>query len=65
MAKSTPEKKERNERIVELKKTMTFANLARMMNISEARAKELYYRELKRRGLKPRRYRRIRRKARK
>lgn len=47
MAKATPTKTERNKKLVELKAKMTFKNLAKMFNLSEARAKQIYYREIK------------------
>jgi len=53
MAKAPQTKDTRNKRIVELKAKMTFRNLARLFNISETRAKQIYYRELKRLGMTP------------
>ena len=47
MAKGTQPKINRNQKLVELKAKMTFKNLAKMFNISEARAKQIYYREIK------------------
>ena len=47
MAQGTKAKTKRNKKLVELKAKMTFKNLAKMFNISEARAKEIYYREIK------------------
>jgi len=46
MAKGTPTKKERNQKLVQMKAKMTFAKLARVFNISETRAKQIYYREV-------------------
>jgi len=48
MAKGTKAKITRNKKLVELKAKMTFENLARMFNISTTRAKQIYYREIKR-----------------
>jgi hypothetical protein len=48
MGRITPPKTERNKKLVELKKTMTFQELARFFKISVKRAKEIYYRETKR-----------------
>lgn len=45
MAKGTPQKLDRNKKLIEMKKTMTFKNLAKMFNISETRAKQIYYRD--------------------
>lgn len=45
MAKGTPKKIDRNKKLIELKAKMTFKNLARLFNISETRAKQIYYRE--------------------
>ena len=45
MAKGTPIKLNRNKKLVELKAKMTFKNLARLLNISETRAKQIYYRD--------------------
>jgi len=45
MAKGTKTKIERNKKLIELKAKMTFKNLAKMFNISETRAKQIYYRE--------------------
>ena len=50
MAKGTPTKTKRNNKLMELKAKMTFKNLAAMLNLSEARVKEIYYREKKKRG---------------
>jgi hypothetical protein len=50
MAKGTPTKSERNAKIVALKKTMTFAALARRFRINETRVKQIYYRALGNRG---------------
>jgi len=47
MAKGTPAKTERNKNLVKKKAKMTFKNLAKVFNISEARTKEIYYRETK------------------
>jgi DNA-directed RNA polymerase sigma subunit (sigma70/sigma32) len=53
MAKSTPEKISRNNKIVQLKKggkgkkPMTFKNLAAMFNLSDTRVKAIYYRAIK------------------
>lgn len=48
MAKGTKTKKERNKKLTELKAKMTFKNLAKMFNISETRAKQIYYRQIER-----------------
>jgi hypothetical protein len=53
MAKRPPTKINRNKKLVELKAKMTFKNLARLFNISETRAKQIYYRELQRTGKTP------------
>lgn len=53
MAKAPEIKTERNKKLVKLKARMTFHNLARLFNISETRAKQIYYRELKKLGLTP------------
>jgi len=53
MAKAPQPKTQRNKKLVELKAKMTFKNLARLFNISETRAKEIYYRELKKMGKTP------------
>ena len=45
MAKGTPVKISRNKKLIELKAKMTFKNLARLFNISETRAKQIYYRD--------------------
>lgn len=44
MAKGTPAKKNRNLKVVELKdkKKMTFENIAKMLQISKARAFQIY-----------------------
>ncbi len=47
MAKGTPIKTKRNKKLVEMKKKMTFKNIAKMFNISETRAKQIYYKETK------------------
>ncbi len=47
MAKGSQPKTERNKRILELKGKMTFKALAKMLRISEARVKEIYYKEKK------------------
>ena len=47
MAKGTKAKESRNKKLVEMKAKMTFKNLAKMFNISETRAKQIYYREIK------------------
>lgn len=47
MAKGTKPKSSRNQKLVEMKAKMTFKNLAKMFNISETRAKQIYYREVK------------------
>ncbi len=52
MAKTPKPKSTRNKKVVELKAKMTFKNLARLFNISETRVKQIYYRELKRMGMK-------------
>lgn len=51
MAKGPIPKNKRNKKLVELKAKMTFRNLARLFNISETRAKQIYYREIKKGGL--------------
>ncbi len=48
MAIGSQAKVSRNKKLVELKKKMTFKNLAAMLNLSEARTKEIYYRETRR-----------------
>lgn len=53
MAKTPQTKNERNRKLVELKAKMTFSNLARLFNISETRAKQIYYRELQKAGKTP------------
>ena len=53
MAKGTPEKIKRNQKLFELKAKMTFKNLSKVFNISETRAKQIYYRELRRRAHTP------------
>ena len=50
MAKSPQTKEQRNKKLVELKAKMTFKNLARLFNISETRAKQIYYRALQKTG---------------
>lgn len=50
MAKGPTPKTDRNKKLVELKAKMTFKNLARLFNISQTRAKQIYYRELKKTG---------------
>lgn len=50
MAKGTQPKIQRNKKLVEMKAKMTFKNLARMFNLSEAYAKKIYYREIRRKG---------------
>jgi len=47
MAKGTKTKETRNQNLTELKSKMTFKNLAKMFNISETRAKQIYYRQIK------------------
>ncbi len=47
MAKGSKLKISRNEKLVEMKAKMTFKNLAKVFNLSEARTKEIYYREIK------------------
>lgn len=47
MAIGSQAKVSRNKKLVELKSKMTFKNLAKMLNLSEARTKEIYYREIK------------------
>jgi len=47
MAKGTPAKVNRNKKLVELKKAMSFKKLAAVFQISETRAKQIYYREVK------------------
>jgi len=53
MAKAPQTKNARNRKLVELKTKMTFSNLARVFNISETRAKQIYYRELQKTGKTP------------
>ena len=48
MGKAPKPLTQRNKRIVELKEKMTFEELAKFFNISIARAKEIYYREIER-----------------
>ena len=58
MGKSTPEKTERNTKIFELKEQgLTFEALKKQFRLSATGVKAIYYRELKRRGLKPKRKR--------
>ena len=47
MGKRTPTKEQRNAKLVALKKVMSFRELAKMFKISETRAKQIYYREIK------------------
>lgn len=47
MGKPTPTKEERNKKLVALKTVMSFRELAKMFKISETRAKQIYYREIK------------------
>ena len=57
MGKPAPTKEKRNEKLVRLKdEGLTFKLLSAHFDISEARAKEIYYRELKKLGRVPRRY---------
>ncbi len=59
MGKPTPTKEKRNEKLVRLKdEGLTFKLLSAHFDISEARAKEIYYRELKMMGRVPRSYQR-------
>ena len=58
MALGTQEKSIRNKRLAEMKdrvksngKKVTFAALAKIMNLSVARTKYLYYREIKRQNV--------------
>jgi hypothetical protein len=53
MAKAPQTKEQRNKKLVELKAKMTFKNLARLFNISQTRAKQIYYRELQKMGKTP------------
>ena len=48
--KGTPTKTARNLRLVKDKATMTFRELAKKYKMSDKRAKEIYYRELKKVG---------------
>lgn len=41
------ELKKRNQKLVKLKKDLSFIELAKLFDISEARTKEIYYREVK------------------
>ncbi len=45
MAKGTLPKTKRNKKLYEMKQRMTFKNVSRIFNISETRAKQIYYRE--------------------
>lgn len=56
--KSTP-KTARNKEIVKMKKTRTFKEIAEHFKISETWTKMIYYREIKKLGLKPREYKRV------
>lgn len=54
MGKPIPEKKERNDKIFELKEQgFTFKALGAQYKLTEARIIAIYYRELKRRGMLP------------
>lgn len=48
MAIGSKLKVSRNKKLVEMKKKTTFKNLAKIFNLSEARTKEIYYREIRR-----------------
>ena len=55
----TPAKENRNNELFELKQNgKTFADLAVYFGLSVWRAKEIYYRECQKRGIKPRKYER-------
>lgn len=41
------ELRKRNAKLVKLKQELSFSELANLFDISEARAKEIYYREIK------------------
>ena len=60
MGKAVPKTAEkRNAKLVSLKgQGETFKDLAVRFDISEARAKEIYYREIRKMGRLPRRYQR-------
>ena len=45
--KGTPTKTDRNKKLVELKTKNTFKKLAKKFDISETRAKQIYYRAKK------------------
>lgn len=47
MAQGTPAKDKRNQKLVELKKTLSFSKVAAVFRISTTRAKQIYYREIK------------------
>jgi len=49
MAEETPEKTNRNEKLVELRKSLSFRHLGKIFNISGARAKQIYDKEIKKR----------------
>lgn len=42
--------KGRNKKLVKLKEELSFTQLAKLFDISEARAKEIYYREIKKKN---------------
>lgn len=50
---------ERNNRLFRLKEKHTFKEISEKLGISEKRAKDIYYKELKKRNLKPRKYKRV------
>ena len=47
MAKETPTKINRNKKLVELKKDLSFRQLGKLFEISGARAKQIYDKEVK------------------
>ena len=60
MGKATEASTQRNNLLFKTKELgATFSKIAEAFDITETRAKQIYYRELKKRGLKPRRYRKV------
>ena len=49
MADETPEKISRNEKLVNLREELSFRQLGKIFNISGARAKQIYDKEIKKR----------------
>lgn len=57
MGKATEANTKRNNLLFKMKQDgATFSKVAEVFDITETRAKQIYYRELKKRGLKPRKY---------